>query len=30
VLAVNHPAYAQGATLSQDTKSSLLGDLRGL
>ena len=30
VLAVNHPAYAQGATLGDDTKSSLLGDLRGL
>ena len=30
VLAVNHPAYAHGATLSDDTKSSLLGDLRGL
>jgi hypothetical protein len=29
VLAVNHPNYAEGAHLSDDTKRSLLDDLRG-
>ena len=28
VLAVNHPEYAEGARLSEDTKASLLEDLR--
>jgi hypothetical protein len=29
VLAVNHPAYAEGARLNPETKSALLEDLRG-
>jgi hypothetical protein len=29
VLAVNHPAYAEGTRLSEDTKRALLEDLRG-
>jgi hypothetical protein len=29
VLAVNHPSYVEGARLSDDTKSTLLQDLRG-
>jgi hypothetical protein len=29
VLAVNHPAYAEGAHLSDETRSALLEDLRG-
>ena len=29
VLAVNHPSYAEGSRLSDDTKRALLTDLRG-
>ena len=29
VLAVNHPAYAEGARLSDETRATLLDDLRG-
>lgn len=29
VLAVNHPSYAEGAHLSEETKAALLEDLRG-
>ena len=29
VLAVNHPAYAEGARLTEDTKATLLHDLHG-
>jgi hypothetical protein len=29
VLAVNHPSYAEGTHLSDETKSHLLEDLRG-
>jgi hypothetical protein len=29
VLAVNHPSYAEGTRLSEETKVALLGDLRG-
>ena len=30
VLAINHPAYAEGTRLSEDTKATLLEDLRGV
>lgn len=29
VLAINHPGYAEGVRLSDDTKATLLEDLRG-
>ena len=29
VLAINHPAYAEGTRLSEDTRATLLEDLRG-